>query len=352
MNKLDKDFQGILRYACENGHVKLDRTGTGTISVFGSGLRHKMSTGFPLLTTKRMYIHGIIEELLWFLRGNTNIRELLVKNVNIWNGDAYKKYVTGIAQFLPDTPILSMDEFVVKVLNDDMFASVWGDLGRVYGKQWREWGTSFKYVDQIEVLIDQLINNPDSRRLMVSAWKVDELDTMTLPPCHYHFQCYTRELSFEERIAYCNKNYDILLAGYPEELYQLDKVFNVPKRELSLQWNQRSVDTFLGLPFNIASYGFLIHILCKIVNMVPGELIGAFGDTHIYSNHADAVETLLKREPKILPTLELTGEFNNIQSYWVGGKFDLDKFLNKLSSGDFSILNYDPHPTIKAPLSN
>jgi len=216
MNKLDKDYQLLLKDILENGNVKKDRTGTGTISVFGRQIRHKMSDGFPLLTTKKMYTKGIITELIWFLRGDTNIKYLVDNNCNIWNGDAYKKYTEATKgndstnnQWMRDNgdntlSMYTMEQFVEKIKTDDEFMKVWGELGPTYGKQWRQWQGWVEHYsdgkkhlvsiwfDQILELINNLKNNPDSRRLMVTAWNVAEVDKMTLPPCHYGFQCYTR----------------------------------------------------------------------------------------------------------------------------------------------------------------
>ena len=274
MNNIDKQYQLLLQDILDNGIIKSDRTGTGTISVFGRQIRHKMSDGFPLLTTKKMAWKSIVTELLWFLRGDTNIKFLLDYNCNIWNGDAYKRYERARTWELQDTP--SMEEFIKKIKTDNEFAKTWGDLGPIYGKQWRQWQgwmdmngneKGSLWYDQILQLVHSLKTNPDSRRLMVSAWNVAELDQMVLPPCHYGFQVYTRELTEYERFH-----------------LKLDDVTNnnTPTRAISLMWNQRSVDTFLGLPFNIASYALLLEIIAKEVNMVPDELIGNLGDTHLY----------------------------------------------------------------------
>ena len=297
MNNLDKQYTELLQDILDNGVVKGDRTGTGTISVFGRTIRHKMSEGFPLLTTKKMAWKPIVTELCWFLRGDTNISWLVRNGCNIWNGDAYKKYQGSQLKCKNATPTLSMKEFVEAIKTDEEFAKEHGDLGPIYGKQWRNWDIPItkeyalkegnenligRHIDQIANLIHGLKNNPDSRRLMVNAWNVGEIENMTLPPCHYGFQCYTRELSFEERRNLFKKeiHFNILSHG------DLD-VLNAPKRTISLQWTQRSVDTFLGLPFNIASYGLLLEIIAKEVNMIPDELIGQLGDTHLYTNHVE-----------------------------------------------------------------
>ncbi len=353
MNKLDKDYQSLLQDILDNGHQKGDRTGTGTISVFGRQIRHNMKDGFPLLTTKKMYFKGIVTELLWFLRGDTNIKFLVDNDCHIWNGDAFKKYNTTYKGNFP----MDMEEFVQAIKTSEEFAETYGELGPIYGKQWRSWGgfekipsgwnhgavTDYKKIpthDQISKLIHDLKTNPDSRRLMVSAWNVGELDQMTLPPCHYGFQVYTRELSLEERKD--------LVIPMPNLFTHEDcDVLNLPKRAISLMWKQRSVDTPLGLPFNIASYALLLEIIGKMVNMVPEELIGNLGDTHIYSNQVDGCLEQIDRESYTLPKL-VFGKTNEFFKE-LGNDLSL---LNHLDSSDFKVENYQSHPTIKFPLSN
>ena len=313
MNNLDRQYQELLKEIMTNGVEKDDRTGTGTISVFGRQIRHNMSEGFPLLTTKKMAIKTMMTELKWFLKGDTNIKYLVDNGCNIWNGDAYKRYKED-----KGTLAMGPKSFIQKIKTQDRFAEMWGELGPIYGKQWREWKTESlikttlkdplsgedtyvegtKYIDQIKNLIDGLKNNPNSRRHMVSAWNVGELDKVVLPPCHYGFQCY------------------------------------VADGKLSLMWNQRSVDTFLGLPFNIASYGTLLLLLCEETGYQPGELVGNLGDTHLYKNHIDQANEQCGRRPYKLPTIKL----ENINL--LDGEFD------------YEIENYESHPTIKAPLSN
>ena len=327
MNKLDLDYQALLADILKNGYEKMDRTGTGTISVFGRTIRHKMSDGFPLLTTKKMYTKGIIVELLWFLQGGTNIKYLVDNGCNIWNGDCYKKYKTYAENLEePDysvhiedpsqncTRILSIEEFVEKIKTDTKFSAKWGELGPTYGKQWRQWQGWLQtedgimgslWYDQILRLINDLKTNPNSRRLIINAWNVAEVDKMTLPPCHYSFQCYTRELSTEERNAWlltnrCGGNISV---KHDWEDFELDQQ-NIPSRELSLSWNQRSCDFPLGIPFNIASYGFLLSILANEVNMVTGELIGNLGDCHIYLNQIEGVKEQIGREYTLGERLE------------------------------------------------
>jgi thymidylate synthase len=391
MNNLDKQYTDLLQDILDNGVTKQDRTGTGTLSAFGRQIRHKMSEGFPLLTTKKMPFRLIATELMWFLRGDTNIKYLVDNNCHIWDGDAFKNYLnTYKGNFEMDK-----DEFVEAIKTNPEFAKKWGNLGPVYGRQWRNWETDDtdapryehwkKDIDQISNLIHDLKTTPDSRRLMVNAWNVGELDSMVLPPCHYGFQVYTRELTWEERFD-IHKKYitedklDLVFELATNE--NLDKL-GVPTRAISLMWNQRSVDTFLGLPFNIASYGLLLEIIAKAVNMVPDELIGNLGDTHLYLDHIEQAkeqigrdltederyelvtqqmsklraitdEDYIKyniptrtREPYPLPTLKhmKTDEFYKALSE------DASLFTH-LDPTDFQVENYQAHPHIKAPLSN
>ena len=340
MNKLDAQYQGLLDDILNFGVKKNDRTGTGTLSVFGRQIRHNMNDGFPLLTTKKMAVKSVMTELKWFLKGDTNIKYLVDNGCKIWNGDAYKNYLNIYNyNFKDDDTIepLTMEEFMEDFNEDQEFRDQWGELGPIYGKQWRNWfgydsNVNPHYVDQISNLISELKVNPDSRRLMVSAWNVGELSQMVLPPCHYGFQVYTRELNLDERIDYHNRGSINKSSDYFSE--HMDAM-GVPNRSISLSWNQRSVDTFLGLPFNIASYGMLLHLIAKEVNMVPEDLIGNLGDTHLYLNHVEQAEEQLSREPKPhLPKLKLLS--------------------SDIMNGDFNyeLLHYHSHPPIKAPLSN
>ena len=364
MNQLDLDYQNLLRDILKNGVEKNTRNGQ-TISVFGRSIRYKFKDGkFPLLTTKKMYFKGIVTELLWFLRGDTNIKYLIDNDCHIWDGDAYKNFIShpdykaeNVADLMSSqagqlVKCSTQEEFINKIKTDNEFAEKWGELGPVYGKQWRGWRTiddsemriHTYETDQISNLIEQLKTNPDSRRLMVNAWNVGELDQMTLPPCHYGFQVYTRELSFHERWSlYSDKPYDGNGLGMINTLDFLDDD-EIPKRAISLMWNQRSVDTPLGLPFNIASYALLLEIIGKMVNMVPDELIGNLGDAHIYKNQIDGVNEQLTRESYPLPKLEISNNIN----------FDgtIDDFVNSCLKSDFQIREYETHPTIKIPLSN
>jgi thymidylate synthase len=378
MNKLDKQYQDLLQSILDYGVEKKDRTGTGTKSIFGYTIRHKMSDGFPLLTTKKMAWKTMVTELLWFLRGDTNIKYLVDNDCHIWDGDAYKNYEKEFEKgsHLEGTGLLwmakeSKETFIYKIKTDDEFAKKWGELGPIYGKQWRRWtkkkmwlSTDGSYeniydeadqtvIDQIAGLINDLKTNPDSRRLMVNAWNVGELDQMVLPPCHYGFQVYTRELSSDERYNLLSesekKNFIIAMRPmmspddkYDEVHYTIDNYYeHIPKRAISLMWNQRSVDTFLGLPFNIASYGLLLKIIAKEVNMVPDELIGNLGDVHLYLNHIEQAKEQIDREPFELPKLGM--------DYREG---EYDKNLTDFVPDDFYLIDYQSHPTIKAPLSN
>ena len=340
MNKLDNQYKLLLNELLEGGVGKEDRTGTGTLSVFGRQIRHNMKDGFPLITTKKMAIKTMMTELKWFLKGDTNIKYLVENGCNIWNGDAYKNYVIKV-NMQPDVPIgdfLTQEEFINEIKTNDEFAKKWGELGPIYGKQWRSWDFPevngyFGPIDQIKILIQSLKTNPDSRRLMVNAWNVGKLHEMVLPPCHYGFQVYTRELNEKERI-------DILHIKHGDKGYHIQNGFNmldeldIPTRAISLMWNQRSVDTFLGLPFNIASYGLLLEMLAKEVNMIPDQLIGNLGDVHLYSNHIEQAKEQIERRPMKLPTIEI-------------GELDILK-----GSAEIELKNYLHHSAIKAPLSN
>ena len=399
MNNLDKDYLALCQDILDNGTKKQTRTGTDAISIFGRQIRHKMSDGFPLLTTKKMAWKQIVTELLWFLRGDTNIKFLHDNDCHIWDGDYEKSGRTD------------------------------GELGPIYGKQWRSWETYEKWetdfigtyrnsksIDQITNLINDLKTNPDSRRLMVSAWNVGELDEMVLPPCHYGFQVYTRELSLEERLCIADKFNPLIREDcltkthHPDETEELKLVYRhkfldslgpnvVPQRRaISLMWNQRSVDVPLGLPFNIASYGLLLHILAKATNMIPDELIGNLGDCHIYENQIDGIKEQMgrelsleeryvlyferldptmvpldikvpnihqyftelnipkrTREPYPLPTLNINTEFWPTESGEAGvGPLvnNVDWLIRGMEITDFQIENYQSHPSIKIPLSN
>jgi len=380
MNNIDKQYQLLLQDILDNGIEKKDRTGTGTISVFGRQIRHKMSEGFPLLTTKKLHFKSIVVELLWFLRGDTNIKYLVDNNCHIWDGDAYKNYcnnckdekylnslplisLSKLESFIVNCVLYSQEEFINRIKTDDEFAKRWGELGPIYGKQWRKWNcldegfanlkegeeieVDFEcinishQVDQIQNLINDLKTNPDSRRLLVSAWNPSDLPKQVLPPCHYGFQVYTRELSLEER-------HQLALPIWKEKYGPLADMmvptnvdntpYKIPTRAISLMWNQRSCDFPLGIPANIMSYALLLMMLSKQVNMVPEELIGNLGDCHIYLNQIDGVKEQLTREPLPLPNVILSDRVVN----------DLSEYIHT----DIILENYQSHPKIYFPLSN
>jgi len=398
-NELDLQYQDLLQHILDNGVKKETRNG-GTISVFGHQIRHNMKDGFPLLTTKKMAWKTMVTELIWFLRGDTNIKYLVDNDCHIWDGDAYKNYLKKRTFANKDNvrePVtlengmtgersrqFTQEEFINKIKIDDEFAKKWGELGPVYGKQWRSWGPmmrdiipletgSYVYkgpIDQIANLINDLKTNPDSRRLMVNAWNVGELDQMVLPPCHYGFQVYTRELSLEERFKIAYKNLELrkklkaesAMLHYPSGHSKVMDNANIPTRAISLMWNQRSVDTFLGLPFNIASYGLLLELIAKAVGMVPDELIGNLGDVHLYNNHIEQAKEQISRTPYELPKLNINTEFwptengscgeGPLDATAVFNSFKKDDFCKCLLEEDIQLGNYQSHPTIKAPLSN
>ena len=402
MNQLDKQYQELLFDIIQNGIEKDTRNGK-TKSLFGRQIRHKMSEGFPLLTTKKMYWKGIVTELLWFLRGDTNIKYLTDNDCHIWTGDAYKKYhSTWEMDTYGVLDPLSKEQFINKIKTDTEFAKTWGDLGPVYGRQWRSWCgfekipsgwnhgavSNYKEIrkcDQFLNLINDLKTNPDSRRLMVSAWNVGELDAMTLPPCHYGFQVYTRELSFEERIVWMKDNSPTREIILPQNLgadFSMDEFFEpygVPTRAISLMFNMRSCDIFLGLPFNIASYGLLLTMIADEMNMVPDELIGNLGDAHIYLNHIEQAKEQIGRDltdeeryniwfdnnyetgmerffdPNNLPYFDYL--YYKPTPYRTREPFPLPKVSVRdgiycSSVNDVILENYQSHPSIKAPLSN
>jgi thymidylate synthase len=397
-NNFDKQYLELLKYILENGQKKSDRTGTGTLSVFGRQIRHKMSDGFPAVTTKKLHFKGVVSELLWFLNGRTDLRYLLEHNNFIWVGDAHKKYMTTINEIIEgyksgdmlgsqphienmfsdaDNLIpLSEKEFIEKIKSNDEFDKEFGDLGKIYGHQWRNWGgytnefqqttsyggsfggpTHMEYgdivenevtgVDQIAEVIHKLKTNPDDRGIIVSAWNVSDLPNMTLRPCHNLFQFYTRELSFEERETLLLEIDDTFRTSTTQEVKLVLDEYNVPTRAISLMFNLRSNDLPLGFCYNTSSYSLLLEIIAKTVNMVPDELIINIGDAHIYLNQIDGVNEQLIREPYPLPTLKhmKTDEFYKS----LGEDLSL---LSHLTVGDFVLENYKSHPKIYFPLSN
>ncbi len=318
MTKNEQAYLDLCRHVLENGTKKSDRTGTGTMSVFGHQMRFDLKDGFPLLTTKRVPFRLIASELIWFINGDTNIRFLLQHNNNIWNEWAFKKWVESDEYKGPDMTDFGirslkdeefkaaydeqMEIFKRRVLEEDDFAAKYGELGNVYGKQWRSWKTSTgETIDQLKDVIHDIKHNPSSRRLIVSAWNPEDVPTnMALPPCHSLFQ------------------------------------FHVADGKLSCQLYQRSADIFLGVPFNIASYALLTYLIAKECGLEPGEFIHTLGDAHIYVNHEEQVRTQLQREPRELPRLVIDSSFTSI--------FELK--LDQLK-----VEGYDSHPTIKAPIA-
>jgi thymidylate synthase len=291
-----KQYHDLLRHILEQGEKREDRTGTGTIGVFGYQMRFNLAEGFPLVTTKKVHLKSIIHELLWFLQGETNIRYLCENGVRIWDDWPFAKYQQSLAYSGE-----SMKEFAQKVATDDEFAAAWGNLGPVYGSQWRSWPDgSGGSIDQIQQLIQQIKRTPSSRRLIVSAWNVADIEHMTLPPCHTLFQFY------------------------------------VQSGKLSCQLYQRSADTFLGVPFNIASYALLTLMIAQVCDLEPGDFVHTFGDAHIYLNHIEQVQLQLSRTPKALPQMKINPEVKDIFAF----RFE-----------DFELIGYDPYPAIKGEVA-
>lgn len=361
MNKntnLEQQYLQLMEDIVKYGVSKDDRTGTGTKSLFGRQLRHNMSDGFPLLTTKKMAWRSIVTELLWFLRGDTNIRYLKENNCNIWDGDCWKAYQKSISilnnRFNSDVVkkygVENKEEFFERLAEDEDFNNVFGDFGPIYGQQYRNWLNECgdTGIDQVESLLYQIKTNPDSRRLLVNVWNCADIHKMVLPPCHYSYQIYTRELSNEEIAFEANKRgfnlKGMTISGKllinPKEV----KERNLPTRAISLMFNMRSSDVPLGLPFNLASYGLLLEIFGRMVNMVPDELIATLGDAHVYNNQVDGVYEQISRTPLTFPKLvmDTTLNFNG----------SLDDLLATATPKSFNIEGYESHPTIKYPLSN
>lgn len=297
-----KQYLDLLRKIKEDGIVKSDRTGTGTRSIFGYQMRFDLSEGFPLLTTKRVFLKGVIHELLWFLAGDTNIKYLVDNGVHIWDNDAYRFYKELCAKHGVEP--ISMEEFLAAAQQQTpspIEGYAYGNLNHVYGYQWRSWGKpDGTAIDQVKQVINTIKHNPDSRRMIVSAWNVADVEDMALPPCHVLFQFY------------------------------------VADGKLSCQLYQRSADTFLGVPFNIASYALLTMMIAQECGLEAGEFVHTLGDTHLYLNHMEQVDEQLSREPRALPTMRLNTEVKSLFDF----RYE-----------DFTLEGYDPHPTIKAPMS-
>lgn len=304
-----RQYLDLLQDIKSNGDTKGDRTGTGTTSVFGRQMRFDLSKGFPAVTTKKLYMRSVVHELLWFLKGSGNIEYLAQNDVHIWDEWPYKAYLKANNQEVPESSsdqwMVGLKEFISSIANDHEFATKWGDLGPVYGVQWRHWPDgNGGDIDQIKNAIDTIKTNPNSRRNIVSAWNVAEIDEIVkiggLPPCHNLFQ------------------------------------FNVRGNKLDLQLYQRSADTFLGVPFNIASYALLLSMVAQVTDLEPGDFVHTLGDTHLYLNHLDQVDEQLLREPRPLPALRLNPKIKSIDDF---------------TFEDISLENYDPHPPIKAPIA-
>lgn len=290
-----REYLDLMQHVLDNGVKKEDRTGTGTLSVFGHQMRFDLGEGFPLLTTKKVFLRGIIHELLWFLAGDTNIKYLVDNGVGIWNEWPHANYVKETGENI------TLENFVTRVREDAEFARKWGGIGPGYGYQWRSWPTpGGGHVDQIRQVVEQIKNTPDSRRMIVSAWNVAEVDNMALPPCHTLFQFYVAE------------------------------------GKLSCQLYQRSADIFLGVPFNIASYALLTMMMAQVCELDPGDFIHTLGDAHLYSNHLEQTQLQLSRKPYALPTMRINQQVKDI----FGFKFE-----------DFDLVGYEHHPPIKAPVA-
>ena len=290
-----KQYLELCQKVMNEGKEKFDRTNTGTVSLFGAQMRFDLNEGFPLMTTKRVHLKSIIHELLWFIKGETNIRPLVLNDVRIWNEWPYDHY-TKSPEYLGET----MDEFVEKIKNDEEFARKYGDLGPVYGKQWRAFGIGEYRVDQLKNVIEEIKRNPTSRRLIVCAWNPLENDKMMLPPCHSFFQFYVND------------------------------------NKLSCMLYQRSADLFLGVPFNIASYALLTMMIAKVCNLELGDFVHTIGDAHIYLNHFEQVNKQLSRTPRALPKMYIDRETSNIEDFVYE---------------DFRLEEYDPYKGIKAKVA-
>ena len=355
-NNLDIKYKNLVEDILENGTISKDRTGTGTQKLFGKMIRHNMSEGFPLLTTKKIYWKAIVHELLWFLKGDTKIKYLVDNNVNIWVGDAYKRYLkylnefSDIETFRPELIKIDLDpseptengiyhirpftkkEFIEKIKTNFEFSEEFGDIGKCYGSEWTNWDNR---INQIQDVLDTLISNPDSRRMIVTAWNPTNIKKALVPSCHYSFQIITRELSFKEKVQWVLRNTDVEM----ENLAITEKCYedSTPKRSISLLFNMRSVDVALGLPFDIASYAILLSMFAQYANMIPEEVICSLGDTHLYLNQIEPIKEQIQNSFFKLPTLNLNKNIKNIFDF----KID-----------DIKIENYISHDKKIIPLSN
>jgi thymidylate synthase len=303
-----RQYLDLLEDIKKNGIRKTNRTGTDQIGVFGRQIRFDLSQGFPAMTTKKLFMRGIIHELIWFLKGSTNIKYLVDNDVHIWDEWPYRHYLMEQGKDVPGSDSREwsdgIKEFTQQIKTDGEFAVKWGELGPVYGYQWRSWpAPDGRHIDQIARALELIKNNPDSRRIIVSAWNTADIDEMSkagIPPCHLLFQFYVAE------------------------------------GKLSCQMYQRSADTFLGVPFNIASYSLLTMMMAQVAGLKPGDFVHTFGDTHLYVNHLEQADEQLSRQPRDLPTMKINPSVKSIDDF----KFE-----------DFELVGYDPHPAIKAPIA-
>lgn len=401
MNNLDIQLKELYKKILSKNRFKPDRTNIGTKSIFGHQMRFDLREGFPLTTLRKIHLKSLIHELLWFLEsydekynkfGNTNIRYLLENGVTFWTDWCYEKYRKEMfkkhqendlidEKTVKPFKIMNMKDFEKKIVEDDYFALKWGELGPIYGKQWKDFGgheeivekskiyqetkgntklvdvlgtekVHIKGINQIDEVINTLLENPNSRRMLVNTWNVSDLDDMLLQPCHIMFQFYTEVLEMDERIDLCiktTKEKDLREYMFKNDIDTLDEInrdprkqvkildhFNTPERYIDCQLYIRSNDIYLGNPYNIASYALLLHMIAQVVNMVPRELVYTIGDAHIYSNSMKAVEELLKREERSLPTLKINPDIQNIYDF----RYE-----------DFEIKNYNPHENIKVDVA-
>lgn len=377
MNQMDDNFKSLVKYILLNGSVKKNRTNIDTLSIFGYQMKFDIGDYFPLLSLRKIHTKSIIHELLWFLGAyddyekfkNTNVRYLLDNGVTFWNEWVYKNY-NKCREYRPELPLLTMKQFEDKIKNNDEFAYEFGDLGPIYGHQWLNWGgriqeeiikqgfdiikdeklNDIKYLkpdkikktvidgkNQIDEVINLLKKDPDSRRIIIETWNVSDLDDMLLSPCHKSIQFYSRLMNPRERLyefnKWCNKNN---IKNNNITLENATKLYNFPNRKLSLQLYQRSTDVYLGLPYNIAEYSILLHLISKISNMLPHELIWTGGDVHLYVNSIHATKEIIQRDTKSQPIINISENINNIYDF----RYE-----------HIDIINYDYHPNIKVDVA-